>query len=269
IVRRRLNRCGNCWSGSRHVRLIWPGSFTKLWSRRLRWLEWLVFAANWRGRAMFGESIARLIAYGAHMPLSDLQIALSLKVTPQTATRRSGDAPNFDNLRLTAAELDWLAHLQDTRGFNITCFIQHWWRETKLNWTTRLTLAALGPEQADAALKAYLEATPCPSLFFTPEAIGFLDFVANMSKWAERADTPHVAQIGRFERALLIAKEAAQQSLDRWSDAIELPPGARLAPHPAAALLEFAAPPAELLGALVEGRSLPPASAKRFPVLIA
>jgi len=203
------------------------------------------------------------------MPLSDLQIALGMMVTTQASTHPSADAPNFDKLRLTAAERDWLARLLDTPGFNVTCYIQRWWRETKLNWTTRLTLAALGPEQADAALKAYLEATPCPSLFFTPEAIGFLDFVANMSKWAERAETPHVAQIARFERALLIAKEAAQQSLDRWSDAIELPPGARLAPHPAAALLEFAAPPAELLGALVEGRSLPPASAERFPVLVA
>src|SRR5215470_19225239 len=178
---------------------------------------------------MFGKSIARPIAAGAHMPLSDLQIALGMMVTTQTATRRSADAPNFDNLRLTAAELDWLAHLQDTRGFNITCFIQHWWRETKLNWTTRLTLAALGPEQADAALKAYLEATPCPSLFFTPEAIGFLDFVANMSKWAERAETPHVAEIARFERALLIAKEAAQQSVNRRSGENELHSGARLA----------------------------------------
>ncbi|HEY7181969.1 MAG TPA: hypothetical protein VIC84_11145, partial [Blastocatellia bacterium] len=203
------------------------------------------------------------------MPLSDLQIALGMMVTTLASTHPSADAPNFDNLRLTAAERDWLARLMGTPGLNVTCYIQRWWRETKLSWTTSLTLAALGPGQAAAALKSYLEATPCPSLFFTPEALGFLDFVAGMTKWAERAEAPHVAEIARFERALLIAKEAAQQSGDRRSGDIELPLGARLAPHPAAALLEFAAPAAELLGALVEGRSLPPASAERFPVLIA
>src|SRR5262249_51696774 len=216
-----------------------------------------------------GKNIARPIAAGAYMPLSDLQIALGMMVTTLASTRLSADAPNFDNLRLTAAERDWLAGLPGTPGLNVTCYIQRWWRETKLSWTTSLTLAALGPGQAADALKAYLEATPCTSLFFTPEALGFLDFVAGAAKREERAAAPHVAQIARFERALLIAKEAAQQSLDRWSGAIEPPPGARLAPHPAAALLEFEAPPAELLGALVEGRCLPPASAERFPVLIA
>jgi len=203
------------------------------------------------------------------MPLSDLQIALGVMVTTQAAGRRSADAPDFDNLRLTAAERDWLANLPEAPGFNVTCYIQRWWRETKLNWTTRLTLAALGPERADSALKAYLETTPCPSLFFTPEALGFLDFVAGMAMWREWSDWPHVIEIARFERALLIAKEAAQQSVAGRSGDYELPPGARLSPHPAAALLEFAAPAADLLGALVEGRPLPHVSATRFPVLVA
>ena len=189
-----------------------------------------------------------------------------MMVTTQSATHSHDGATNFDNLSLTAAERDWLDQLQDTPGFNVTCYIQRWWRETKLNWTTRLTLAALGPEQADAALKAYLETTPCPSLFFTPEALGFLDFVSGTGKWAE---SPHLVEIARFERALLIAKEAAQQSAGRQSGDNELPSCARLSPHPAAALLEFAAPAAELLGALVGGRPLPPATAKRFPILIA
>jgi len=203
------------------------------------------------------------------MPLADLQIALGLMVTTQSAARRSPDAPNFNNLRLTAAERGWLSQLPGAPGFNVTCHIQRWWRETKLGWTTRLTLAALGPERSGAAIKAYLETTPCSSLFFTPEALGFLDFVAGMSEWRESADWPHVKEIARFERALLIAKEAAQQAIEQPSGDDEIPSGARFSPHPAAALLEFAAPPAELLGALVEGRSLPPVTATRFPVLVA
>ena len=196
------------------------------------------------------------------MPLSDLQIALGAMVTAKAAGSRAG-VSNFDDLSLTAAERDWLARLPDTQGFNVTCHIQRWWRETKLNWTTRLTLAALGTELADAALKDYLEATPCPSLFFTPEALGFLDFVAS------RANPPHVAEIARFERALLVVKEAAQQSAGRRSGDDELPSGARLEPHTAAALVEFTAPPVEILGALFERRDLPPASSTRFPAIIA
>ncbi len=190
-----------------------------------------------------------------------------MMVTAQAATQRSAaDVAMFDALRLTAAERDWLTQLPDTPGFSMTCYIQRWWRETKLNWTTRLTLAALGPAQADAALKGYLEVTPCPSLFFTPEALGFLDFVASVAEGAER---PHVAEIARFERALLIAKEATQQSAECQPVGAGLPSGSRLAPHPAATLLEFAAPAPELLGALVEGRVLPPARATRFSVLVA
>jgi len=198
------------------------------------------------------------------MPLSDLQIALGEMVTAQAAVRRSAaDAAPFEGLRLTAAERAWLTQLPDTPGFSVTCYIQRWWRETKLSWTARLTLTALGPAQADAAIANYLEATPCPSLFFTPEALGFLDFVARV------AERPHVAEIALFERALLIAKEAAQQSADRQPVGNELPSSAWLTPHPAAELLEFTASPEELLGALVEGRALPPACAARFPVLIA
>ena len=147
-------------------------------------------------------------------------------VTTQSAARRSADAPNFNNLRLTAAERGWLSQLPGAPGFNVTCHIQRWWRETKLGWTTSLTLAALGPERADAALKAYLDATPCVSLFFTPEALGFLDFVPGMSEWREWTDWPHVTEIARFERALLIAKEAAQQTVDRPSGDDEIPSGA-------------------------------------------
>ncbi len=189
-------------------------------------------------------------------------------VTSQAVIRRSDtDASMFAGLRLTGSETDWLTKLPDTPGFNITCFIQRWWRETKLSWMARLTLAALGPAEAGAAIKRYLEATPCPSLFFTPEALGFLDFVARV------AERPHVAEIARFERALLIAREAARQSAGRQPVCDELPfcaelPSGRLTLHPAAALLEFDAPPEELLGALVEGRALPPASDRRFPVLI-
>jgi hypothetical protein len=207
-----------------------------------------------------------MIAEGARMPLSDLQISLGVMVTTCAATHRAVDATTFDNLRLTPMERDWLVRLQDTPGFEVTCRIQRWWRETKLSWTTSLTMAALGPERAKETMEAYLETTPCASLFFTPEALGFLDFIANTANLAGR---PHALEIARFERSLLIAKEAAQQSADRRISDINLSSGARLSPHPAAAMLDFAAAPEDLLGALVEGLPLPPESTMRFHILVA
>lgn len=201
------------------------------------------------------------------MPLRDLQTALGSMLTAQAANQ-SATLP-LDGLNLTVQERTWLAQLIGAPGFEVTCYIQRWWRETKLRWTARLTLAAIGRGREAEMLKRYLDATPIPSLFFTPEAVGFLEFAAR-----EAASLPHVADIARFEQALLLVKDAALQFAEKTAEAEELevealPPDVRLAVHPAAALLEFSAPPEELLGALVAGHRLPPTRAERFPVLIA
>lgn len=204
------------------------------------------------------------------MPLRDLQIALGSMLTAQAASQTT--MLPFGGLNLTAEERAWLAQLIGAPGFEVTCYIQRWWRETKLRWTARLTLAAIRaaePGKDAEVLKAYLDATQLSSLFFTPEAMGFLEFAAR-----EAASLPHVADIARFEQALLLVKDAAFQFAEKHAEAeeqdfAELPPQARLAPHPAAALLDFAAPPEELLGALVAGHSLPPPRAECYPILIA
>jgi hypothetical protein len=204
------------------------------------------------------------------MPLRDLQTALGSMLTVQAANQ-SAVLP-FDGLNLTTQERTWLAQLVGAPGFEVTCYIQRWWRETKLRWTARLTLAAIRaaePTLEAVMLKRYLDSTPLSSLFFTPEAIGFLEFTAR-----EAASLSHVADIARFEQALLLVKDAALQFVEKNAEAKgqdfdELSSNARLASHPAAALLEFAVPPEDLLGALVAGRSLPPARAERFSILIA
>ena len=196
------------------------------------------------------------------MPLRDLQTALGSLLTAQAAGQTT--VLPLGSLKLTAEERAWLAGLIGTPGFDVTCYIQRWWRETKLRWTARLTLAAMGSELGAAMLKRYLDATPISSLFFTPEALGFMDFAAR-----EAAALPHVAEIAGFERALLIVKDAALQFVNESAEADQLSPNQQIAQHPAAALLELAAPPEELLGALITGHSLPPACAERFPILIA
>lgn len=200
------------------------------------------------------------------MPLLELQTALATLVTWRAGADQSATTvlPSLAALNLTAGEQAWLAQVSGTPGFDATCYIQRWWRETKLRWTARLTLAALGAEQGAALLSAYLNITPCASLFFTPEALGFLDFVARENK-----TLPHVAEIAQFERAMIVVRDAAHQFAGQEVAARELLPDERLAPHPAAALLEFAAPAEQVLGALVQSQPLPPMSGERFPILIA
>lgn len=200
------------------------------------------------------------------MPLRDLQIALGSMLSAQAANQSA--ALSFDGLTLTGQERDWLTQLIGAPGFEVTCYIQRWWRETKLRWTARLTLAALRAAESGKeaeVLKRYLDATPLSSLFFAPEAEGFLEFAAR-----EAAALPHIADIARFEQALLLVKDAALQFAEKDGKTEKTDfDDARLFQPPAATLLDFAAPPEELLGALIAGCDLPPARAERFPVLIA
>jgi hypothetical protein len=192
------------------------------------------------------------------MPLPDLQSALGTLVAARAAGRATDEMLDaFGGLDLTADERAWLTGLTATPGFGVTCHIQRWWRETRLRWTARLTLAALGPARGAQAINDYLSAAPCPSLFFMPEAFGFLDFVARTAD-----ESSHAGPVARFERALLALREANTRSSLQ-------PPDGTAAARPAAALIEFFAPPVELLGALLSGSELPPVGLQRFPVIVA
>ena len=151
------------------------------------------------------------------MPLRDLQTALGSMLTAQAASQTT--VLPLGNLNLTAQERTWLTQLIGAPGFEITCYIQRWWRETKLRWTARLTLAAIRaaePNKEAEVLRSYLDATPLSSLFFTPEAVGFLEFAAR-----EAGTLPHVADIARFEQALLLVKDAALQFAEKTDEAEE------------------------------------------------
>jgi hypothetical protein len=190
------------------------------------------------------------------MPLADLQKALGALVTARAANCSAAEVfPSLDALQLTEAERAWLVQLVDAPGFAVTCDVQRWWRETKLQWTARLTLAALGPERSAEAIQTYLSTTPCVSLFFLPETINFLDFAQQTF-----ADVPHIAPIARFEQALLKARMQASLAQDQ---AAASPDG-----EPEMTVVEFAAPAVELLGALLQGRALPPAGNEIFPVAV-
>jgi hypothetical protein len=183
------------------------------------------------------------------MPLGDLQRALGMLVAAGVSARgTSAVGPALlENLSLTAEERAWLDLLPASPGLKVTCEVARWWRKVRLLWGARITVATLGA-QADPVVEQYLNRTPCSTLFFAAEALDFLDFVVDAG-----LSVPHLDGVARFERALIRAAEVQARSPT---------------PPPASTLVEFAAPPERLLGALLTRDLLPPAEAARYPVIV-
>ncbi len=186
------------------------------------------------------------------MPLAEIQTALGIMVASHAAAGQLSltTQTQLDALSLTKVEYDWLASLPKAQGFQVTCDIQRWWRETRLRETARLTLAAMGAEQAHTMITAYLSAHLCNSLFFLPETLSFLSFVLDQSNY------PHLSSVAQFERALLLAREEAARNAEG---------GIQTATE---TTVTFAAPPEEVLAALLQGYALPKGSTGGFPVLV-
>jgi hypothetical protein len=176
------------------------------------------------------------------MPLADFQAALG------TMIASSATDNTLRQFNLSSDEATWLHSLAAAPGFQVTCAIQRWWRETRLRDLARLTIAALGKEAAARIITIYLQSHLCTSLFFLPETLAFLRFVE------EHTTHPHLSAIAQFESALLLAKEESLQSM---------PPS-----QPTMRYVEFTAPPEEILTALFQGLPLPEPRTERFMVRV-
>lgn len=200
------------------------------------------------------------------MALHDLQMALGMMVVARASgSKLSTDlSANLSELNLTNRELDWLDILVGSPGFDVTCYIQQWWRQTRLLSTLKLTLAALGSKQIEEFLQAYFAATPCSSMFLIQEALDFLDFVIEVAP-----PIPHLDAIARFERAILLAASVTDMSFDFMLDIVKLPPAQQMRYLQASSIVELTAPPEILLSALLFGCSLPPVDSQRFPLIVA
>lgn len=183
------------------------------------------------------------------MPLADFQSAIGTLIATAATSSQQTPYPGFSGaaLQLSEREAVWLQAVQQSKGFQVTCAIQRWWRETRLRDLARLTIKALGSVQAAAMINAYFQQQLCTSLFFLPETLAFLHYVA------EHSSHPHHHSIALFERALLLAQEEIPSSDDC---------------NPPTTLIEFAAPPEDLLRALMQGTELPAPTAKPYFVLI-
>jgi hypothetical protein len=200
------------------------------------------------------------------MALRELQTALGTLIATHAPdlSRQAAQRTWLRTLDLNTAEHAWLQQLLEAPGMHLTCTIQRWWRQMRLQHTVRLTLATLPAPQRQSMVQAYIATVPCTSLFFIPEALQFLDFVLHTA-----AAVPHLDAVARFERALLCAREAAGTSGTASRDLATLSSTQPLRCHRAAALITFHAPPETLLDALLQGTPIAAPDGHGHVVLVA
>jgi len=192
------------------------------------------------------------------MPLHEMQMALgAMVIAPKSASA-------LDELSLTTREHAWLNRVAGSAGFDVTCDIQRWWRATRLRMIVRLTLAAMGERQAELLLRSYIESVPFSSFFFIPEALSFLEYAIEHAPHA-----PHFLSAASFERAMLLASDAAPSQSRPARPTVRLRASQKIRRNPAASIVEFDAPPEALLAALLFGEPLPASQGESFPVLVA
>ena len=181
--------------------------------------------------------------------LADWQIALG------RAMQAGSHHQMLDDIHLAPDARARVARLCRSPGFRFTAKIQRSWCEARSASGARLTLLALSPEQRRDLVAEWVDRGGGRQSFLAGEAEGFLEFLA------ERLPEPsHALSLCRFERALLLASEAATEfrspDLARLDDADCLLMAGR---H--ATLVAFHADIDPLFAALERKAALPPVTA--------
>ncbi len=175
---------------------------------------------------------------------------------PETGTADSGGA-------LSEAERRWLRHVLSSAGFRMTCEVQRWWREFRVQSAAPLTLSVLDAGRRAALIAEYVRRHTRPSSFVVREALPFLDLAAELA-----ADVPHLLSLVAFERAMLQVGEAHASGVS-VDEGAELQPWDVLTTHPLAEVVRFEAPPAQVLAAASRGLPPPSPGASAYWILIA
>lgn len=191
------------------------------------------------------------------MALADWQRALGHLVVSRASPAALDPAPLADRASsLSGREALWLHDVADAPGLKVTAYIARWWRETKLQMMARLTCAALRRCGRERLVQSYLDRIAGRTLFFLPEAMGFLDFIAD-----EPTAPAAVRAIAELERALLRVREPQRRSgAARVHDDVTDELWADEDPTPISApgeVVILPCPPEDLLGALLTGADLP------------
>lgn len=191
------------------------------------------------------------------MSLLAWQTALAERVTA-----RAVGVPAPPNA-LSAEEGAWLESVSSSAGFKLTCDVQRWWREFRVQQAAPLTLGALTVDVRARLMEEYVRRHDRPSSFFLREALPFLELAAEVG-----SDLPHVAALAAFERAMLRLGSALADDLSLAQVRevrMELP----VQTNPLAEVVRFQAPAAQVLAAAAHALPFPAVEDHAYWILIA
>jgi hypothetical protein len=192
------------------------------------------------------------------MSLLAWQTALAEQVTA-----RAAGIPVPPTSPVSAEDSLWLDSVSASAGFKLTCDVQRWWREFRVQQAAPLTLGALTADLRIRLMDEYVRRHCRPSSFFLREALPFLDLAAELG-----GDLPHVAALAAFERAMLRLGSALADdpTLGQVRECqMEIPVEA----HPLAEVVRFQAPPGAVLAAAAGALPFPPPEDRAYWLLIA
>ncbi|WLQ12972.1 hypothetical protein O5O45_24905 [Hahella aquimaris] len=193
------------------------------------------------------------------MPLHDLQIAMVEMIHSHTSA--CPEKLDCKRLDLNEAERAWLHELSESKGFQVTCDVQKWWRKARLQIAAPLTLRLLERLQLQALVEEYICATPCRSLYFVPEAMAFKTFIC------EHTADPLLQALTVFECALKAIHEYRLSPVSPMETNSNRCRNFSVVIAPMSQLVEFPAAPEKLLCALILNQPLPTVDGAH-PVLV-
>jgi hypothetical protein len=200
------------------------------------------------------------------MSLLAWQTALAELIT----ARASGDTVQVQSDQgLSQHERTWFDAVSTTTGFELTCAVQRWWREFRIQQAAPLTLGALDTEWRALLMAEYTRRHGRPSSFFLREALPFLDLACELA-----SDVPHLSALAAFERAMLRLGDALTDHPDLSRIGELLPDSSpdssvEVEAHPLAEVVCFQAPVGQVLAAAARGLPFPPVENRAYWILIA
>jgi hypothetical protein len=146
------------------------------------------------------------------MPLLDFQQALGQMVLASASgLHQSLPMSLFEGADLSSEESQQLRKMVSTPGFRLTSNIQRSWCRGRAAKSAILTLSILQVNLRDNILDEWILTGNSTGLFFTSDAVNFLEFIGQ-----RLPDPSHALSICRFEQAVFRAS-LGELTFDRQS----------------------------------------------------
>ncbi len=160
-----------------------------------------------------------------------------------------GSMGAYENaLQLTPDEQQWLTHILDSKGLQVTQQIQQWWRMSRMCSTAPMTIELLKRNGLTDVIVEYVTNQPVRTLFFAAELEQFKQFLETHVQ----VDTTTKTLIA-FEAGIKSASQLASANLTTQTFSLSL---------------NFEQNPPELFTALLTGMPLPPADPQGFQLVV-